>query len=91
MGGAPPPRLGPSAKSQKRLKLDVFGGDQWFKRKCEDAYREKPSLELWHDLSSRLIEADIVPTRLRDVTQQHVSTSDVEMHALIGDKIFVAA
>ena len=91
MGGAPPPRLGPSAKSQKRLKLDAFGGDQRFKRKCEDVYREKPSLELWHDLSSRLIEADIVPTRLRDVTQQHVSTSDVEMHALIGDKIFGAA
>jgi len=91
MTGIPPPRVGPSAKSQKRLRADVRGGDARFKRRIDEVYSEKPTLELWHDLSSRLKAEDILPARWRDVSVQHVNTQNVEMNALIGDKIFGTA
>jgi len=91
MPGIPPPRVGPSAKSQRRLRADVRGGDARFKRRIDEAYSEKPTLELWHDLSSRLKAEDILPARWRDVSVQHVTTQNVEMNALIGDKIFGTA
>ena len=91
MPGIPPPRVGPSAKSQKRLRADVRGGDARFKRRIDEVYSEKPTLELWHDLSSRLKAEDILPARWRDVSVQHVNTQNVEMNALIGDKIFGTA
>ena len=91
MTGAPPPRTGPSARSQKRLRVDVCGGDARFKRRVEMLYPEPPGLEIWLELSGRLMANDIVPTRLRDVNLHHVCTNEVEMRALIGDKILGAA
>ena len=91
MPGNPPPRVGPSAKSQKRLRADVRGGDSRFKRRVDEVYAEKPTLELWHDLSARLKSEDILPARWRDASVQHVTTQNVEMNALIGDKIFGTA
>jgi len=91
MVGAPPPRSGPSARSQKRLRTDVCGGDARFQRRIEALYPEPPGLEIWFELSGRLVANDILPSRLRDVNLQHVSTNEVEMRALIGDKIFGAA
>lgn len=88
----PAPRTGPSARSQKRLRQDVMGGDARFKRRVERAYgAETPGLEVWLELSGKLVANDILPTRLRDANMRHVSTTAVEMRALIGDKIFGAA
>ncbi|OUS47270.1 hypothetical protein BE221DRAFT_71853 [Ostreococcus tauri] len=88
----PAPRTGPSARSQKRLRQDVMGGDVRFKRRVERAYGgETPGLEVWLELSGKLVANDILPTRLRDANMRHVSTTAVEMRALIGDKIFGAA
>lgn len=86
----PPVRSGPSARAQKRLRVDAYGGDDRFKRRVERAFPEEPKLDLWLELTASLTDEDIVPTRLRSTNQHHVSTNNVELNALIGDKILGA-
>ena len=85
-------QTGPSAKSQYKLKMESRGESQAWKRKAEKMFADgEPPLDLWHDRSQALIDNDIIPARLRGVNQHHVSTVQVEMHALVGDKILGAA
>ena len=86
--GDPPPRTGPSAKSQRRLSDDFRGGAHAFRRRVQEVYGDdEPALNEWHDLCGRLVDNGLLPTRLCELSLTESSSRDVELRALIGMQI----